>query len=52
MDRVHLDEFVRVNNLFDRKYVGAVIIADFNHRYFEPAPGRNFMVGVTASYRF
>lgn len=52
VQRVHFDEFVRVANLFDRKYVGAVIIADHNGRYFEPAPGRNFIVGVSASYRF
>lgn len=47
-----LDEFVRVANLLGQNYVGAVVIADHNGRYFEPAPGRNFMVGITASYRF
>jgi iron complex outermembrane receptor protein len=40
-------EFVRVNNLFDRNYVGSVIVGDTNGRYFEPAPGRNWFAGVS-----
>lgn len=47
-----LDEFLRVNNLFDRTYVGAVVIAASNAAYYEPSPGRNFIVGMTAKYRF
>jgi len=50
--RLDVNEFLRVSNLFDRSYIGAVVIADRNKRYFEPAPGRNFIVGVTANYRF
>lgn len=46
------DEFVRVNNLFDRHYVGAIVVADSHGRYYEPAPGRNYLVGVSAAYRF
>ncbi|WP_097462198.1 TonB-dependent receptor family protein [Mangrovitalea sediminis] len=46
------DEFVRVNNLFDRQYVGAIVVADKNGRYYEPAPNRNFLVGVKAAYTF
>lgn len=52
LQRMHFNEFVRVNNVFDRAYVGAVIVADHNGRYYEPAPGRNFMVGVTADVPF
>ena len=47
-----LREFVRVNNLFGRQYIGAVIVGDANGRYFAPAPTRNVLVGVTASYEF
>lgn len=47
-----LNEFVRVNNIFNRTYVGAVVIAASNGEYYEPAPGRNFIVGMTAKYRF
>lgn len=39
-------EFVRLNNLFDRNYAGSVIVGDGNGRFFEPAPGRNWFVGA------
>jgi iron complex outermembrane receptor protein len=44
--RARFTEFVRVNNVFDRKYAGSVIVGDNNGRFFEPAPGRNWFVGV------
>jgi len=47
-----LDLFGRVDNLFDRRYVGSVIVNEGNGRYFEPAPGRNYSVGLTLSYAF
>ena len=40
-------EFVRVNNVFDRNYVGSVIVGDANGRFFEPAPGRNWFIGAS-----
>ena len=45
-------EFARLNNLFDRKYIGSVIVSDGNGRYYEPAPGRNWLLGVSAQYTF
>jgi iron complex outermembrane receptor protein len=45
-------EFVRLNNLFDRSYVGSVIVGDANRRYYEAAPGRQWMIGVSAQYTF
>lgn len=47
-----LDLFGRVDNLFDRNYVGSVIVNESNSRYFEPAPGRNYSLGLTVSYAF
>jgi iron complex outermembrane receptor protein len=47
-----VSEFVRINNLFDRSYIGSVIVGDSNRRYYEPAPGRNWMAGVSARYLF
>jgi iron complex outermembrane receptor protein len=44
--RVALREFVRVNNVFDRKYAGSVIVGDTNGRFFESAPPRNWFVGL------
>jgi len=37
--------FVRVNNLFNRHYVGSVIVNDSNSRYFETAAPFNILVG-------
>ena len=45
-------EFFRVDNLGDRKYAGSVIVNDGNGRFFEPAPGRNWLLGLSASYAF
>lgn len=42
--RAHL--FGRIDNLFDRRYVGSVRVDDGNARYFEPAPGRTYLLGV------
>ena len=47
-----LREFARVNNLADRNYVGSVIVGDTNGRFFEPAAGRNFLVGLSVNARF
>jgi iron complex outermembrane receptor protein len=45
-------EFVRVNNISDKEYIGSVIVGEANGRYYEPAPGRNWLAGVSASYSF
>lgn len=50
--RWSLDLFGRVDNLFDRQYVGSVIVNEGNGRYFEPAPGRNWGGGATLAYQF
>jgi iron complex outermembrane receptor protein len=47
-----LKQFVRVNNLFDRSYVGSVIVGDASKRFYEPAPGRNWLLGLSAQYTF
>ncbi len=46
------NEFARVNNLFDEKYVGSVVLNDSGGAFYEPAPGRNYILGVSASYQF
>ena len=43
---------VRVENVTDRRYAGSVIVADGNRRFYEPAPGRNYLIGVEASLEF
>ena len=47
-----LKEYIRVNNLLDKQYVGSVIVGDANKRYYEGAPGRNVMIGASAQYVF
>ena len=49
---VDLTGFGRVDNLFSRNYAGSVIVNEGNARYFEPAPTRNWTVGVTATVGF
>ena len=46
------NEFVRVDNLFDKQYIGSVRVADLNSNYYEPAPGRTWLMGLSASYMF
>jgi iron complex outermembrane receptor protein len=45
-------EYLRVDNVGDRNYVGSVIVNETNRRYYEPAPRRNMTVGVQASLTF
>ena len=46
------NQLLRLDNVFDRKYVGSVIVGDRNGRYYEPGPGRSVYGGVRATYRF
>jgi iron complex outermembrane receptor protein len=50
--RWRLREFVRVDNVTDHRYVGSVIVAEARGRFFEPAPGRNWVAGIDASFAF
>ena len=45
-------EFVRVDNLTDRRHAGSVIVNDGNARFFEPGAGRSVFAGVEVSRRF
>jgi iron complex outermembrane receptor protein len=47
-----LTEFARIDNIFDEEYVGSVIVNEANRRYYEPAPGTNYTVGLAVSYQF
>ncbi|VGF82996.1 tonB-dependent receptor yncD [Klebsiella pneumoniae] len=50
--RMDMDLFGRIDNLFDREYVGSVIVNESNARYYEPAPGRNYGIGLNLAWRF
>ena len=45
-------EFVRIDNLTDKKHAGSVIVNDGNSRFFEPGAGRSVFAGVELSRRF
>jgi iron complex outermembrane receptor protein len=44
-------EFARLDNLFNRAYVGSVIVNESNQRYFEAAPGRTAYIMFNAGWR-
>ena len=47
----NLRAFARLDNLFDRAYVGSVIVNDGNGRYYEPGPGRGGLLGLEWRFR-
>jgi iron complex outermembrane recepter protein len=49
--RWQISEFLRLDNLTDRAYVGSVIVNESSSRYFEPAPGRTAYVMFNAKWR-
>lgn len=50
--RWRLTEFVRVDNVTDRRYIGSVIVSEANGRFYEPAPERSLLVGIGAEFKF
>ncbi len=49
--RWHFKEFLRVENMFDKKYIGSVRINDSRGRFFEPAADRTYLIGLGANYQ-
>jgi iron complex outermembrane receptor protein len=47
-----ISEYVRLDNLADRNYIGSVIVNEANGRFYEPAPRRNISAGIQASLQF
>ena len=47
-----INETLRIDNLTDRSYIGSVIVADANRRFFEPAPRRNLSLIFSARLAF
>jgi iron complex outermembrane recepter protein len=45
-------EFARLDNVFDRSYVGSVIVNQASSQFYESAPGRNWLAGGKATYKF
>ncbi len=51
-NRWKLTEYIRIDNLTDQAYIGSIRVNDSNNRFYEPAPGRNYIVGIKANYMF
>ncbi len=47
---VQLQPFASVNNLLDERYAGSVVINAFGGRYYEPAPGITYSVGLNVEW--
>ena len=45
-----LRAFGRIDNLLDRGYIGSVIVNEGNGRFYEPGPGRSFLLGAQWSW--
>ena len=43
--------FLRLDNAFDRRHAGSVIVNDGNRRFFEPGPGRTLWLGLDYRWR-
>ena len=48
---VSVKAFLRVDNLFNRNYIGSVIVNETSSRFYEAAPGRGFLVGLSAVFQ-
>jgi len=47
-----ISAFVRMDNVAGETYAGSVIVNEGNSRFFEPAPGRTALVGLSAVLKF
>lgn len=45
-------EYIRIENITDKDYIGSVRVNDGNRLFFEPAAGRNYLLGLSAQYKF
>ncbi len=50
--QLKLRTYLRFDNVLDRQYVGSAIVGDSNGRYYEAAPGRSWLAGISARYAF
>jgi iron complex outermembrane recepter protein len=52
LGRTRLSVGARVDNVTDKRYAGTVIVNEGNGRFFEPAPGRNWLVTAGINVAF
>lgn len=49
-DHTRITPFLQINNIFDERYNGSVIINGFGGRFYEPSPGRNWQAGINVRF--
>ncbi|MEH6491675.1 TonB-dependent receptor family protein [Halopseudomonas sp.] len=47
-----LEPFARIDNLTGKDYIGSLIVNGAGARYYEPAPERNWLVGIGLQYHW
>ena len=47
-----LTEYVRIENILDKNYIGAIRPNDSKSLFFESGAGRNWLLGINASFQF
>ena len=47
-----MEPFVRVDNLGDKEYIGSLIVNGPGGRFYEPAPERNWLAGLSLQYQW
>ena len=46
-----LRAFLRIDNILNARYIGSVIVNEANARFFEPAPGHAWLLGLDLGFR-
>ena len=49
-DKLGINIFSGINNLFDKRYNGSIVPNAFGDRFYEPASGRNWYAGINISF--
>lgn len=44
---IAIQPFLNVNNILNRRYNSSVVVNSFGSNYYEPAPGRNWQIGIS-----
>ena len=52
VDRIDIEPFIGISNVFDTDFTANVRINAFGGRYFEPGPDRNVYGGVSVRFRY
>lgn len=50
-DHWKVNAFLRISNLFNKDYVGSIIVNDGNSRFFEPGAPRTLLGGATVTFK-